>query len=297
MNVFVGNTMYQLERNVREAPARRAAFCALAQEVFSLDFASWQENGWWTGKYRPYTLFDGEKAVANVSANTMAFRLYGEQKRFLQLGTVMTAPEYRGRGLSRFLLERVLEEEASSFDLTYLYANDTVLDFYPKFGFQKAEEADFFLRAGKAPAAKPRRLRIDRKADLQLLLSCYGCSNPFSACVMEENPGLLMFYCGGFLQNYLWYLEKERTVLIAERDEEGWLCWDVFGSPGCSLPALLAALPGAEGREVRLGFLPYSLPGVEAKPRNEADETLFVQGKDRKIFQREKVLFPLLSHA
>lgn len=52
----------------------------------------------------------------------------------------MTDPDYRGRGLSRWLIDRVLEDFEQQVDFIFLYANDSVLDFYPKLGFKRAPE-------------------------------------------------------------------------------------------------------------------------------------------------------------
>ena len=52
----------------------------------------------------------------------------------------MTEQEYRHQGLSRVLPERVLTEWQSKCDLIYLFVNDEVLDFYPKFVFRPIVE-------------------------------------------------------------------------------------------------------------------------------------------------------------
>lgn len=64
----------------------------------------------------------------------------GEALRLVQLGTVMTAPAHRGKGLARSLMEAVLDDWGRTCDGVYLYANGTVLEFYPKFGFVPARE-------------------------------------------------------------------------------------------------------------------------------------------------------------
>lgn len=45
----------------------------------------------------------------------------------------MTHPDYRGQGLAKKLLEHVIAKYEDQYDFLYLFANDTVLDFYPKF--------------------------------------------------------------------------------------------------------------------------------------------------------------------
>src|SRR5579864_3812539 len=85
----------------------RAAFNRLAEKTFKITFEVWYKAGFWNEKYIPYTLFDKDRAIANVSVNIMDFNTLGKHKRYIQLGTVMTDEDYRNKGLSRFLMEKV----------------------------------------------------------------------------------------------------------------------------------------------------------------------------------------------
>ena len=70
-NCIINGKIYHLEHNVRDNPSVRAAFFALAQKIFNLNFAPWFSGGYWGARYLPYTLFDGKNAVSNVSVNLM----------------------------------------------------------------------------------------------------------------------------------------------------------------------------------------------------------------------------------
>lgn len=101
---------YELHIGYQNDEKYRAAFNHLAIKTFNLSFEKWYQAGYWREKYIPYTLFDGERAIANVSVNIMDFSVLGKQQRFIQLGTVMTDEDYRKKNLNRFLMEKVLEE-------------------------------------------------------------------------------------------------------------------------------------------------------------------------------------------
>ncbi|KTD10605.1 hypothetical protein Lgra_1571 [Legionella gratiana] len=58
---------------------KRAAFNHLAVKTFDLSFGEWYQSSYWRDKYIPYTLFDGEHAIANVSVNIMDFSIKKEQ--------------------------------------------------------------------------------------------------------------------------------------------------------------------------------------------------------------------------
>ena len=87
-----------LYKQVRELPEIRESFFRLAQKVFGLSFREWYEAGFWSERYIPYTLAHNGRAAANVSVNRMQFSWQGRVRQYIQLGTVMTDPEYRGRG-------------------------------------------------------------------------------------------------------------------------------------------------------------------------------------------------------
>ena len=102
---------WKIEKSIRENPALRESFMDLAIKTFHLDFHSWYQNGFWKDRYIPYAVTDGKTVAANVSVNVMDMVWDGAKRRYIQLGTVMTAPEYRGKGFSRRLMEEVLSAD------------------------------------------------------------------------------------------------------------------------------------------------------------------------------------------
>ena len=81
----------------------RQGYDRLAEETFGLSFSGWYESGHFDGSHIPYTLFDGDKAVANISVNLMDVCFGGQIKKYIQLGTVMTDPDYRDQGLQKII--------------------------------------------------------------------------------------------------------------------------------------------------------------------------------------------------
>jgi len=91
----INGKIYRLCNNVRENKDVRLSFDKLSQKTFNLSFENWYQNGHWTEKYLPYVLLDGEQVVSNVSVNIIDTVWKNEEKRYIQLGTVMTDSEYR----------------------------------------------------------------------------------------------------------------------------------------------------------------------------------------------------------
>ena len=285
-----------IHQNVREDAALREGFFALARQVFGLDFAGWYQAGWWTDRYLPHLLTVDGHAAANVSVNLIDTLRNGQPRRYIQLGTVMTAPAFRGRGLSRRLMEAVLERWRDRCGGMYLYANDGARDFYPKFGFRPAQE---YLHSrplaggtGGAGALDP-----GTPAGLALLRSHYALGNPFSALPMPDNFGLLMFYCGSFLKDCVRYVPEQDAVVVAEQTGESLLCHDVFCPPGRDLEAILRAAAAPETARVELGFTPLETAGWTARPLREEDTTLFVLEGKEDPFAAAPCRMPSLSHA
>ncbi len=305
----IGGIPCEYRAGIREDAALRGSFNALAETTFGLNFENWYQGGFWGDDYEPHVLLAEGRVAANVSVNRIPLRIGNERRLYIQLGTVMTAPAFRGRGFARFLLTRVLEEWKGRCGAVYLFANDSALGFYPRFGFAPEREYEHRLPlpGGCAPAA--RRLDMESGEDRAALLAAYARGNPFSALEMERNPGLLMFYCAQFLKNAVWAVPEADAVVIAEPEADGLLCYDVFGSPAAgSSPAaglgalLSAAAHGASAasgvRTARLGFTPAVCPpGTRAALRWEEDTTLFVLRGGENPFAGQKRMFPLLSHA
>ena len=285
----------QIHTDVREDPDLRAGFFALARETFDLDFEPWYRGGWWGERYIPYLLTVDGSAAANVSVNVLDTRFQGLPRRYIQLGTVMTAPAFRGRGYSRRLLETVLDRWRDRCDGVYLYANDSVLDFYPKFGFRPGVET-VHSRPFSGGRGTARPLDVDRREDLDLLLDRYALGNPFCELPMLDNRGFLMFYCGSFLKDCVRYLPDLRCAAVAEERGETLVVHDLFCPPETDLEAALAGLAGPDIRRVELGFTPLDPDGWEAAPLREEDTTLFVLAGREDPFSRLPCRMPSLSH-
>ena len=117
----------ELDKHIRDNAARRESFMALAERVFGLSFREWYAGGWWSERYRPYVLAHGDRVLACIAVNVMDTAWRGKDRRYIQLGTVMTDPACRGQGLSRRLMEAVLADWEDACDGIYLFANETVL--------------------------------------------------------------------------------------------------------------------------------------------------------------------------
>ena len=152
---------WSIVKNYRNDNLLRRSFNELATQVFGIDFEPWYKNGYWTDNYQPYSIVDANRVVANVSVNRTNMIYDGKKMHLIQLGTVMTAPEYRRHGLIKAIMNEIEKDFASEADGWYLWANDTVFDFYPKFGFVKSNEYHYFKEVNNLEEASVKQVNLN----------------------------------------------------------------------------------------------------------------------------------------
>ena len=287
---------YNFAKGIRENEQLRHSFNQLAEDTFGIDFETWYQNGYWGSNYIPYILYNNDKVVSNVSVNIINSRWNGKARHYIQLGTIMTDKEYRGMGLSRFLMERILDEYKDKSDAIYLFANDSVLDFYPRFGFLKALEYQCLKNVTKKDALV-RKLDMSSISDRKILQEAYNLSNPYSKLPMENNFGLIMFYCSKYLKENVYFIEQYDAAAIVEYDDDKMICYDIFCSGKCSLIDILCTLANENTKTAILGFTPKVTDDFEINELHEEDTTLFILKGKENLFDVNKLMFPLLSHA
>lgn len=297
MQCMINGKDFIYNDNIRDNIELRKSFNHLCRKVFDLSFEDWWEEGYWTEKYIPHVLIKDNKVVANVSVNLVTFLFEGKRKNYVQLGTIMTDPKYRGQGLCRWLMEKVLDKYKDNCDDIYLFANNSVLDFYPRFGFKKADEYQYLLPVTQKKG-KARKIDISNPFDRDLLIETYYKSNPYSAFSMEKNVGLLMFYCLQFLKNDIYYIDDYKAIIIAQQERDKLICYDIFcDKERCEIVNLLSIIAEKHTKTAVLGFTPKNFRDLNPLKVKEEDTTLFVFEKGENLCDNNKIMFPLLSHA
>lgn len=288
--------MIQIVKDYRDNAALRRSFNELAGKTFGLDFEYWYQNGFWGNHYNPYSIVLDGQVVANVSVNITDMRFDGGKKHFLQLGTVMTDEAHRHKGYIRAIMEQIEEDYGKKVDGIYLFANDTVLDFYPKFGFQKSREYQYCGQLANTGACAFRPIAMDNPAAWQQLEQTMERNVFRGRLDMIGNRGLLFFYVTKFMRENVYYHAPSDTYVIAELENTKLFLHNVFSGTLTRLPEVLA-LFGEEVRQVTLGFTPAQGNGFMAEEVREEDCTLFIRGDALDILEREKLRIPTLAHA
>ena len=284
--------MLHFVTDYQKHPALRESFFKLARETFGINLKTWYEQGNWTDSYVPCSIAEDDQVVANVSVNHMNFLYHGMPKKAIQLGTVMTDPTYRRQGLSRRLIEKVLQEYSKQCDFIYLFANRTVLDFYPLFGFQRVSEFTHSKRFVRLPSPlSVRKLDLSRPDDKELLLHLTNDPLPVSSISMLDGQALLLFYlCSEYRDNL--YLIGESVLAVAEYQGDTLFLTDLFSRRPFLFDQVVGALLTKDEMQVVFGFTPVNNAAYEIKEIMDDDEALFIL--PRVEWQNER--FPVLSH-
>lgn len=287
--------MYQFTKEIQNDPQLRASFNALAEATFGLNFEGWHRNGFWGPDYRPYAMVCGGEVVANVSLNRTDLIIGGRRRRIYQLGTVMTAPEHRNKGLIRAIMAEI-EKDTADAEGVYLFAGDGVLDFYPKFGFTRGVEYVHTKSVSQTGNCTLEQIPMDGPAAWDRLASAMQASTFPAGCAMADNPGLIFFYVSQFMQDCVYHHEPTDTWIIAEPDGEELTIHNVFTKAQISLEKVIHSF-GADIKHITLGFTPAESTGWEICELHEDDCTFFVKGNIFEEFHSSMLRIPSLSHA
>lgn len=281
--------------NYRHDAALRASFNALAEQTFGLNFENWYHNGFWTDAYDPYSVVIDGQVVANVSLNRTDMVIGGRRRRIYQLGTVMTAPEYRNRGYSRLIMEAI-EKDTADADGVYLFGSDSVLGFYPRFGFQQDQEFLWHRQVRQSGECRMENVPMDGPAGWERLADAMARSRFPGGCRMVDNPGLIFFYVSQFMQSCVYRCDDPDVWVIAELEDGELTLHNVFSPAPVSLDTVVEAFGGGVSH-VTLGFSPEDASGFQCRELKEEDCTFFTKGSVFLDFAHRKLRIPSLSHA
>jgi GNAT superfamily N-acetyltransferase len=287
---------YPYVTDYKNNEALRKSFNELTEKTFSFNFIKWFNNGFWGEKYIPCSLVDGEKVVANVSVNLMDFILDGTEKHYIQIGTVMTDEGYRGLGLSRCLMERVIAQYKQKVDGIYLFGNDSVADFYPRFGFTKGMEYQYSKKTNmKNVKEHIVHVNIVDQLSRQRFLDTIK-NNAGNSRFSMDNFGLTSFWTMGPLSDSIYYYADEDAYIIADVEGENLNLYEIISAVRVDLEKIISSF-GSTISKVTLGFTPYDTDGYDMEELHEEDCTFFYLGKDLENIEKKRLMFPVLSHA
>jgi len=295
MKCFINGQEYKFIQNALHDKFTRTSYFQLVQQIYGLEFEKWYQSDFWDNRFIPYIIMDENIAVSSVAVCINDITWENQRKRYIQISTVMTLPEYRNKGLNRHLMEVVLKEWEDKCDAIYLLANDSVVDFYPKFGFEKFHEYQYSKPVVKSDGVY-RQLDIKDPDDWNLIIKKYMPGNLF-ADLKAENVSQFVFHCTHSFSKDIYYVEKYDAVVIARLENERLYCYDIFAGDHCRIDDILSIMANESTKTACLGFTPKSGVDYTIQLLQEKDTHFFVLKGKENIFKDNKVMFPVLSRA
>ena len=272
----------------------------LTQKTFGFDFEGWVTNGYFEGDYIPYSFVEGGKMISNVSANRMKFMQNGVLKNYIQIGTAMTDPAYRGQGLAAKLMRHVIDEYENKCDGIYLFGDLSALGFYEKLNFKITNQYRYsvkeeFCSLGKAADSfKPVK---DFGDDIKKRYLEFVRESAYNSSFEQVNKyGLQMFYTSSLDDVY--YVRDIDCFIVLDR-EDGLELNSILSQDNIPLTEVLKRIEDKDA-VCKLGFVPRdedkSICECEIYDGAE-DYRLFVRGSGLDLIEKDKLYFPNLSHA
>ncbi|MGH4123961.1 MAG: GNAT family N-acetyltransferase [Clostridium sp.] len=200
----------------------RLSFNKLSMDIFESDPEKWYEKNIYYDRCNFYSCLYEDEVVVSISVNKMDLLIDGQKKSALQLSGIMTHPDHRNKGLSAALINHIIEKYENEYDIIYLFANNSVLSFYTKFGFKQIIEGAYELDANQINRKESmiRKLKIHDENDYNTILRIIENRQPLSKKLGVFNDlWPLHIFCMYVYTDSMYYLEEGDTIVITTRQD------------------------------------------------------------------------------
>lgn len=246
----------------------------LMMHTFGFSLEKWHNKGVWDDSYECYTIVENDVMIANVSVYKMKLLINGIERDCMQIGGVATRKEHRGKGLSRSIMEHIFNIYPDT--LSFLFANDNVLEFYPKFGYIPASETQSYIQYKLKNKGEMVKLEnTDSRIDYYLknrgqFSQIVDCTNQYS---------INWFYMISIYPNNIYEIPELNVLMIAEQKGSVLLIHDVITKNPIDFSQLAPHLHFSGVDTIEFGFNPEWLIGSSNKRNYKLeDSTLFIKG-------------------
>jgi GNAT superfamily N-acetyltransferase len=288
----------QIIKDYKTIPINRISFNTLAGKIFGIDFEKWYQLGFWNDRYVCYSFADSDRVVANVSASRLDIIWEGRRISAVQIGTAMTDPQYRNRGLAAKLMDVVLKEYEKECELFYLFANKKVLNFYPKFGFHPVKESRFSaeINTKNRYPGEFRKLDISNVDDVKLLAKMVRDRIPVSRIIdVDHAESIVLWHCLNNFPQDIYYFKKLNVLAIANTADDTLHLYDVVCSKKPAFLEIFKRLAPQGVDKIIFYFTPdFGGIDVECRPYEQPDDTLFI--KPVRINLSGDFCYPFTAH-
>ena len=261
-------------------------FFRFIREIFpratGMSWDLWEKYFGWDDRYEVLALVLDGGLVATMGRTRMRLVVDGEERAGIQLGAVATRADLRGRGLARALMGWMTEELEHPDQPVILFANDSVLEFYPRFGFRRVMQTRFVAKAPIRPAGNPvKPFDIANPGD-RARLAALAARAPVSGWRFgaRDYYSILLWHLTNRPHRAFW-LEDLDGWIATETKDERLMILDAIANRPRPLREILPCVIDRPIAEATFGFDPEALwPAADLNLSAETDHPLFVRGLD-----------------
>lgn len=290
---------YKMIQDYRHDDIYRKSFNALARKTFGIDFEKWYETGFWNDRYVCYSFSDDDKVVANVSANLLNWVVKGKSLNVIQIGTVMTHPDYRKKGLASQLMHHVLNTYEKQCDLFYLFGEPSVHEFYENFGFTPIQETRFHinLTASGNKGKYLRKLDLSDTADLNIIRRLTAERVPLSEQFwVDHAQSILAWHLLNVYPDQIYCIEQLDAIVLLKVEGGTIHLYDAVCRKTVHVEEIIGFLVPDGNYQIVLHFTPDQPKLYSRTPYVTDDYIFFVKKKDGTLMP-EEFFHPDTAHA
>ncbi|MFP4457616.1 MAG: GNAT family N-acetyltransferase [Clostridia bacterium] len=182
--------------------------------------------------------------------------------------------KFRGQGLARILMEKVLDEY-SEYPIIFLFASDDVSDFYKKFEFMRIGEIIPYINVeNNNTLNKPKNITLESDKINDLLNKNTQYSSIIDA---RGNPNIYWFHLLYSFKNCVYYIPEKDVLFIAKYRDNTVDLYDVISKNKIKFKEIESYILKKDINRVNFHFTPDWLDvGYSILPRD--DNALYVYG-------------------
>ena len=257
----------------------------LFDEVFGISASLLRDfyaRGFWDETYRPYTFFEDNRAIANVSTFDLPLLARARNVSAAGIQSVMTHPAYRRQGLMKSLMKTMLSDMDSRVDVSFLFTEQPQL--YEPFGFENLPETYFvtgYDHHGSSASGGIRRLDPFEHSITELIRNSLQARVPLSR---EFSPlryvsSLFLNMYGEQMRGRLFFLDDLQALIVASVQHDTLALFDVMSPEPVTLDAICRCIP-IPFSKVALHFHPDQFPNFKWTPiPHQTNLHLMVRGR------------------
>jgi len=252
-----------------------ALFDDLIKEVFGFSFKPWFEQELWDNRYESYSIIQDNKMLSNLCIYKTEMSSQGQRFQAIQLGAVCTRKSEQSKGLSRLLMEHVLNIYKNT--PAFLFANESVIDFYPRFGFRQVQTHRPVIKATKNNKRTTAvKLEADDLAVKNAIYSRTGHSKILDC--LDTDP-IQVFHMLMSYPDDIYYLPTHDAIIVAQKKDKNLFIADVITNKPIKFEKIKQELPFKDIETIEFGFCPDRLEITPTwEPIDMKEEMLFIKG-------------------